>query len=106
MPSRRGGVLGLVDLLLLIANAAAGLAVPPLRVGVIGTGCIGIEHLHSLHLCENVAIAAIADNHPASRQSALACLRVLGAAEGVAPRVPPAEELQPRQRARRRRRGR
>ena len=24
-----------------------------LRVGVIGTGCIGIEHLNNLHLCDS-----------------------------------------------------
>ena len=59
--------------------AAAGVAdAAALRVGVIGTGCIGIEHLRNLRLCENVAITAIADSHPPSRAAAIACLGALG----------------------------
>ena len=57
--------------------AAAGVAdAAALRVGVIGTGCIGIEHINNLHLVDNVQITAIADCHEPSRRSALATNRV------------------------------
>lgn len=59
----------------LYATATAAL---PLRVGVIGTGCIGIEHINNLHLVDNVQIAAIADSHQPSRQAAIDCLSTLG----------------------------
>jgi predicted dehydrogenase len=49
-----------------------------LRVGVIGTGCIGIEHINNLHLVDDVVITAIADSHEPSRRSALATLSALG----------------------------
>lgn len=66
--------------------AAAGVAdAAALRVGVIGTGCIGIEHINNLHLVDNVQITAIADCHEPSRRSALATLSALGLDEtGVA----------------------
>ena len=67
-------------LLLAVVDAAA---VGTLRVGVIGTGCIGIEHLQNLNLCEDVAVTAIADSFEPSRESALSCLHGLGIAEGV-----------------------
>lgn len=54
-----------------------------LRVGVIGTGCIGIEHLNNLHLCPDVQITAVADCHAPSRKAALECLQELGIADGV-----------------------
>ena len=47
----------------------------PVRFGVIGTGCIGLEHLRNLCLCDSASIAAIADNHKASRQAAVSCLQ-------------------------------
>lgn len=49
-----------------------------LRVGVIGTGCIGIEHLNNLHLVEDVQIVAISDTHRPSIEAGLACLSKLG----------------------------
>ena len=59
-----------------VAAAVADPAV--LRVGVIGTGCIGIEHLKNLNLVSGVEIKAIADNFAPSREAGLACLRKLG----------------------------
>jgi len=68
---------------LLAAAAFSASAAAPLRVGVIGTGCIGIEHLNNLHLCDEVQITAVADCHPPSLQAAQTCLDQLGVAEGV-----------------------
>ena len=64
------------------AAAAAGGDV--LRFGVIGTGCIGIEHINNLHLCDNVKITAVCDDFAPSREAAVSCLTSLGVADGVA----------------------
>ena len=48
------------------------------RVGIIGTGCIGLEHIRNLHLVEAASLVAIAENHPASYRNALACLQAFG----------------------------
>ena len=37
-----------------------------LRFGIIGTGCIGQEHLRNLHLIPECQVVAIADNHEPS----------------------------------------
>jgi len=58
--------------------ASASMSATKLRVGVIGTGCIGLEHLRNLNLCDNVAIAAIADPFEPSRSAAIDCLREVG----------------------------
>lgn len=54
-----------------------------IRVGVIGTGCIGLEHIRNLHLLEGMHVSAIADPHEPSRAAALECLQALGDAAGV-----------------------
>jgi len=65
----------------MIAEAAT----PAVRIGVIGTGCIGIEHLQNLHLLRDVArVVAIADTHETSRLAAAHALRRLGDDGGVA----------------------
>lgn len=65
----------------MIAKAAT----PAVRIGVIGTGCIGIEHLQNLHLLRDVArVVAIADTHESSRRAAARALRRLGDDGGVA----------------------
>ncbi|KAL1530937.1 hypothetical protein AB1Y20_001828 [Prymnesium parvum] len=69
--------------LLLGAMASSGSA-EALRVGVIGTGCIGIEHLQNLHLLPHARVTAIADPHPASLSRATECLSSLGDLDGVA----------------------
>lgn len=56
---------------------------PQLRVGVIGTGCIGLEHLRNLHLLPDATVVAIADPHEPSRKKAESCLSSLGDLEGV-----------------------
>ena len=43
-----------------------------LRYGIIGTGMMGVEHLNNLLHIEGAAITALADPHPASRESAAA----------------------------------
>lgn len=60
----------------ILTSASAAL----LRVGVIGTGCIGIEHLNNLHLVDDVLITAIADTDAHSREAAVSCLNALDAA--------------------------
>ena len=65
----------LVALLLVGFASASSL----LRVGVIGTGCIGLEHLRNLKLVDEVAITAIADSHEPSRAAAVECLKEIGA---------------------------
>ena len=62
--------------LLLVGYASASSL---LRVGVIGTGCIGLEHLRNLNLVDEVAITAIADSHEPSRAAAVECLKEIGA---------------------------
>ena len=65
--------------------ALAEAASPPVRIGVIGTGCIGIEHLQNLHLLRDVArVVAVADTHEPSRAAAARTLRALGDDAGVA----------------------
>jgi myo-inositol 2-dehydrogenase/D-chiro-inositol 1-dehydrogenase len=73
----------LLGLLSLVVSSSSPSPSSLLRVGVIGTGCIGIEHLRNLHLCDAVRIVAVADNFEPSRASAVACLRDLGIEEGV-----------------------
>ena len=41
-----------------------------LKVGIIGSGCIGIEHLNNAALIPNLDVVAIADNHPPSLRCA------------------------------------
>jgi len=48
-------------------------AAAPLRVGIIGTGCIGMEHMRNLLLLPSARIFAIADCHEPSRASAVKC---------------------------------
>jgi len=50
----------------------------PLRIGVIGCGCIGCEHLRNLHLVEGARVTAIADPHHASLLTASAILSTQG----------------------------
>ena len=71
----------LLGRLLLLAALGTGVAAR-LRVGVIGTGCIGLEHLRNLHLCPDVVVTAIADSHPPSLQAGLECLQGLGVDTG------------------------
>jgi len=53
-----------------------------LRFGIIGTGCIGQEHLRNLHLIPECQVVAIADNHEPSLAAGRETLRKQGA-EGV-----------------------
>ena len=62
----------------MISLFVVGVVASTLRVGVIGTGCIGLEHLRNLNLCANVAITAISDNHEPSRAAAMSCLTEIG----------------------------
>lgn len=65
----------------LVVATTLALSVAPgkqLRFGIIGTGCIGQEHIRNLHLIEEATIVAIADTHAASRDAALETLRSLG----------------------------
>lgn len=41
-----------------------------LRYGIIGTGMMGVEHLHNLLHLEGAEVVALADPHPTSRQTA------------------------------------
>ena len=70
----------MTSLLALVATLA--LSVAPgqkqLRFGIIGTGCIGQEHIRNLHLIEEATVVAIADTHAPSRDAALDTLRSLG----------------------------
>jgi predicted dehydrogenase len=50
-----------------------------LRVGIIGSGCIGIEHMKNIALCPEVHVMAVADNHWPSRAAAVDCLQRCGA---------------------------
>jgi myo-inositol 2-dehydrogenase / D-chiro-inositol 1-dehydrogenase len=50
-----------------------------LRIGMIGTGMMGLEHIMNLRLFDEVEIVALADPHPVSRQWGLSAL---GAADG------------------------
>ena len=43
-----------------------------LRYGVIGTGMMGVEHLHNLRHIDGAVVTAIADPHPPSRDEASA----------------------------------
>lgn len=54
-----------------------------LRLGVIGTGCIGMEHIRNALLLPNVRIVALADPHEPSRRNAIKTLAAAGC-EGVA----------------------
>ena len=67
----------------ILAATLAGSPTRSLRYGVIGTGCIGIEHLRNLHLIDDAEVVAICDSHPASLSAGLDCLRSQGVAEGV-----------------------
>jgi len=67
----------------MLALVSLALASDVLRVGLIGSGCIGIEHIRNIHLCSGVRVSAVADSHPPSREAALTCLRELGVEEGV-----------------------
>ena len=60
------------------AMRARDIEMQQLRVGVIGTGCIGLEHLRNLNLVDSVAITAISDNFEASRTAAMECLSDIG----------------------------
>ena len=75
----------LTTLLLLatLFSSAMSDATPILRFGVIGTGCIGMEHLRNLHLVPGAKVTAIADPHEPSRAQAVECLQKLGDLEGV-----------------------
>jgi len=55
----------------------------PLRVGVIGTGCIGLEHLRNLQLVQLATIAAICDSHGPSLDAGMDTLRAMGLEDGV-----------------------
>jgi len=68
---------------MMMLTSASTVLVNPLRVGVIGTGCIGLEHIRNLNLCNQVAITAICDTHAASRSAALATLDTIGADSGA-----------------------
>jgi len=54
-----------------------------LRLGVIGTGCIGMEHIRNALLLPSVLIVAIADPHEPSRRVALKALGEAGLTVGV-----------------------
>ena len=49
-----------------------------LRVGVIGTGCIGLEHLRNLNLVKLATIAAICDSHGPSLHAGMETLEGMG----------------------------
>ena len=66
------------SLSLLVGLTQALVSASKLRVGVIGTGCIGLEHLRNLRLCSDVSVTAISDNHAPSREAAIACLSEIG----------------------------
>ena len=83
----------------LYATATAAL---PLRVGVIGTGCIGIEHINNLHLVDNAQIGAIADSHQPSLQSQLIARPRVGRGELRSARKLPAVACVVQRRCRRR----
>ena len=55
-----------------------------LRLGIIGTGCIGMEHIRNALLLPSVRVVAIADPHEPSRQTALAELQHAGVREVIA----------------------
>ena len=69
--------------LLLTSSVTAVMSEQQLRFGVIGTGCIGLEHLRNLHLVPGARVTAIADPHEPSRQQAVECLTGLGDMDGV-----------------------
>ena len=54
-----------------------------LRFGIIGTGCIGQEHLRNLHLIPECQVVAIADTHEPSLAAGRETLRKQGADDGV-----------------------
>ena len=70
----------------LVVATTLALSVAPgkqLRFGIIGTGCIGQEHLRNLHLIPECQVVAIADNHEPSLAAGRETLRKQGADEGV-----------------------
>ena len=54
-----------------------------IRFGIIGTGCIGQEHLRNLHLIPECQVVAIADTHEPSLAAGRETLRKQGADGGV-----------------------
>ena len=54
-----------------------------IRFGIIGTGCIGQEHLRNLHLIPECQVVAIADTHEPSLEAGRETLRKQGADGGV-----------------------
>ena len=70
-----------------LALASAATLTPPrrLRYGIVGTGCIGLEHIRNLHLVDEAELVAIADPHAPSIEAARAVLSELSIDEaGVA----------------------
>ena len=67
-----------------LALASAATLTPPrrLRYGIVGTGCIGQEHLRNLHLIPECQVVAIADNHEPSLAAGRETLRKQGASMG------------------------
>ena len=57
-----------------LALASAATLTPPrrLRYGIVGTGCIGLEHIRNLHLVDEAELVAIADPHAPSIEAARA----------------------------------
>ena len=43
-----------------------------IRYGIIGTGMMGVEHIHNINALDNAVVAAISDPHPPSRQHGIA----------------------------------
>ena len=73
--------------LALAVLASASTLTPPrrLRYGIVGTGCIGLEHIRNLHLVDEAELVAIADPHAPSIEAARAVLSELSIDEaGVA----------------------
>ena len=57
--------------------------VQPLRLGVIGTGMMGCEHIRNIAALDGAVVAAVSDPHETSRTRALETLRHSGAVQGV-----------------------
>ena len=49
-----------------------------IRYGLVGTGMMGVEHLHNLAITPGCVVTAIADPVASSRERALAAMRKLG----------------------------
>ena len=49
-----------------------------IRYGLVGTGMMGVEHLHNLAITPGCVVTAIADPVASSREAALAAMRKLG----------------------------